>query len=86
MNRPEAIRLAGISVAGMAVCCTLTTLVVTGAIAVGVARLGGSVGLAIVAGLLAAMVISSRRRRLHECCDTKSPVQGQRPRTDRIER
>lgn len=78
MNRREAVRFGAVSVVGMAVCCTLTAMVTAGLITVGVASLGGSVGLAVVAGLLVAALVVSRRRNCDDDCPPVRSAQEQR--------
>jgi hypothetical protein len=57
----------------MALCCSSTALVTAGALSVTVGRIGGSIGLGVVAGLLVGALVVARRRDAHTCCDVELP-------------
>lgn len=68
MKAAEAVRFGAVSVASMVVCCTLTALVAAGSVSVAVGWIGGSVGLAVVTGLLVGVLVIARRRNSDAAC------------------
>lgn len=73
MKPAEVVRFGAVSAVGMAVCCTLTALVAAGTVTVAVGWIGGSVGLALVAGLLvAALVFARKRHAAPDCCESET--------------
>lgn len=73
MRAPAVVRFGAVSAVGMVLCCSLTALATTGTLSAIVSRAGGPVGLGVVAGLLVAALVVSRRRDTHGCCDVELP-------------
>jgi hypothetical protein len=66
----EAVRFGAVSALGMAVCCTLTSLVAAGTLSVAVGWMSGSIGLAVVTALLiCALVVARKRNPVRACND-----------------
>jgi len=69
----EAVRFGAASAMGMALCCSLTALATAGALSETVSRMGGSIGLGVVAGLLVGALVVARRHAPHACSDVALP-------------